>query len=168
MEITADGNFRYIAHLAKEAVTSCVLALMVAAPADSRAGDALPEPVYFDCGCGTIPLGDWCRYGLATYSGAATYSHAFEISDCKSQLVLDLGQLSATAEVRVNGHVVATLIAPPWTCEITPFLKPGKNQLLITIANTLANHYSVGIPTPYAFDSQTRSGLFGPVVLIHT
>ena len=86
----------------------------------------------------------------------------------KSQIALDLGQLNATAEVRVNGHVAATLIAPPWTCEITPFLKPGKNQLLITIANTLANHYSVGIPTPYAFDSQTRSGLFGPVVLIHT
>ena len=168
VEITVDGNYRYKADLAILTGAPCVLALMVEAPVDSRAGDALPEPVHFECGCGTIPLGDWCQYGLATYSGAATYSHAFEISNLKSQIALDLGQLSATAEVRVNGHVASTLIAPPWTCEITPFLKPGKNQLSITIANTLANHYSVGIPTPYAFASQTRSGLFGPVTLITT
>ena len=168
VEITPDGSHRYNAYLTTRAVAPCVLALVVAAPADSRAGDALPEPVCFECGCGTIPLGDWCQQGLATYSGAATYSRSFEVADCNSQLDLALGQLSATAEVRVNGHVAATLIAPPWKCEITPFLKPGKNQLSITIANTLANHYSVGIPTPYAFDSQTRSGLFGPVALITT
>jgi len=168
MEITPDGNYRYQAALIELAKAPCVLALMVAAPADSQAGDALPEPVHFECGSGTIPLGDWCQYGLATYSGTATYSRAFEISHIKSRIVLDLGQLNATAEVRVNGHIAATLIAPPWKCEITPFLKPGKNRLSITVANTLANHYSVGIPTPYAFDSQTRSGLFGPVALITT
>ena len=66
----------------------------------------------------------------------------------------------------MNGEVAATLIAPPWKCDITPFLRIGKNELSITVANTLANHYSVGIPTPYAFDHQTRSGLFGPVSLI--
>ena len=68
--------------------------------------------------------------------------------------------------MEVNGRVAATLIAPPWKCDITPFLRIGKNKLSITVANTLANHYSVGIPTPYAFDHQTPSGLFGPVRLI--
>ena len=66
----------------------------------------------------------------------------------------------------MNGQVAATLIAPPWNCDITGFIKPGENELSITVANTLANHYSVGIPSPYAFDHQTPSGLMGPVRLI--
>jgi hypothetical protein len=51
--------------------------------------------------------------------------------------------------------------------DVTDLLQSGRNNLTIQIANTLANHYSVGIPTPYAFPHQTRSGLFGPVRLIH-
>ncbi len=167
LESLADGSHRYHAAIADPSPDSSLITLRVEAPRESRGGDALPEPVRFDCGAGRIPTGDWCDHGLATYSGAATYSRAFEISNWKSRITLDLGGLSATAEVRVNGKTAATLIAPPWIANLTPFLRPGSNELSITVANTLANHYSVGIPTPYAFPSQTPSGLFGPVVLIH-
>ena len=164
--ISADGLHTYECTLAQPAAAPGVLALSVEAPADSRAGDALPEPVRFGCGTGNLTVGDWCRHGLANYSGTAIYSRTFEISNLNSRITLDLGDLSATARVEVNGREAATLIAPPWKCDITPFLRIGKNELSITVANTLANHYSVGIPTPYAFDHQTPSGLFGPVSLI--
>ena len=166
IESFPDGSLRYHANIKAPTPNSSIITLRVEAPRESRGGDALPEPVRFDCGAGRIALGDWCEHGLATYSGAATYSRTFEISNLKSQIHLDLGQVIASAEVRVNGHRVAVLVAPPWRANITDFIHAGSNELSITVANTLANHYSVGIPTPYAFPSQTPSGLFGPVVLI--
>ncbi len=167
LESLTDGSRRYHAVIADPSPDSSLITLRVEAPIESRGGDALPEPVRFECGAGCIPSGDWCDHGLATYSGAATYSRNVEITAGKSRVLLDLGRVEATAEVRVNGKTAATLIAPPWTVDLTDFLIPGGNELSITVANTLANHYSVGIPTPYAFPSQTPSGLFGPVVLIH-
>ena len=141
--------------------------LRIEAPRESRGGDALVEPVRFSCGHGQVPAGDWREQGMATYSGAATYSRVIEYGQHGQRVTLDLGRVSATAEVRVNGRIAATLVAPPWKCDITSLLQPGANDLSITVANTLANHYSVGFPTPYAFDNQTPSGLFGPVCLIH-
>jgi hypothetical protein len=76
------------------------------------------------------------------------------------------GEVRVTAEVRVNGRTAATLVAAPWQVYLTPHLHPGENELVIAVANTLANHYSAGIPTPYAFPEQTRSGLLGPARLV--
>ena len=164
------GCIRYRAVIESSAAEQQAVAIRVEAPADSHAGDALPEPVSFTCGIGVIHAGDWCAQGLATYSGAVEYkrnAYLTEISPGQS-IHLDLGTVAATAEVRVNGQSAATLVSPPWRCDLTPFLQPGCNTLSITVANTLANHYSVGIPTPYAFVKQTPSGLFGPVTLITT
>ncbi len=166
IEPLSGGCYRYRGVIESPAPTSLAIALRVEAPADSHAGDALPEPVCYACGPARMALGDWCAQGLATYSGAICYSRKIEISHLKSLISLDLGKVSATAEVKVNGQSAATLIAPPWTCDLTPFLHPGENELSITVANTLANHYSVGNPTPYAFPHQTPSGLFGPVTLV--
>lgn len=166
IESLPSGCFRYRGVIASPSQTSVVIALRVEAPADSHAGDALPEPVRYGCGSAQMALGDWCAQGLATYSGAVCYSRKFTIADGATAVSLDLGKVSATAEVRVNGHSVATLLAPPWTCDLSPFLQAGENELTIIVANTLANHYSVGIPTPYAFPHQTPSGLFGPVNLM--
>ena len=164
-----DGRHAYFSELPAPEAECSVLTLRVEAPPESRAGDALPEPVHFQCGPGRIPLGDWSHHGLATYSGMAVYQKEFDAPALPpgSRLVLDLGRLSATAEIRVNGKTAATLIAPPWRCDITPFLVSGKNRLSVTVANTLANQYRVGSPSPYAFEHQTPSGLFGPVQLIH-
>jgi AraC-like DNA-binding protein len=76
------------------------------------------------------------------------------------------GDVSATAEVWVNGIRAGVLAAPPWRLDVTELLQAGAITLVIQVANTLANHYSVGIPSPYAFPQQTRSGLFGPVRLL--
>jgi carbon monoxide dehydrogenase subunit G len=161
------GGIIYQASLPEAVPRPGVIAIHVTAPADSHAGDALPEPVAFTCGPGLMPAGDWCGHGLATYSGVVDYQKSIRLTNVgpAHPVHLDLGVVAATAEVRVNGNSVAILTAPPWNCDLTPFLRPGENQLSIRVANTLANHYSVGIPTPYAFPHQTAAGLLGPVAL---
>ena len=131
--VSADGLHTYECNLAKPAALPGVLALSVDAPADSHAGDALPEPIRFSCETGMLSLGDWCRHGLATYSGAAIYSRAFEISNLNSLITLDLGDLSATAEVRVNGQIAATLIVSPWKFDITPSGLFGPVKILTSL-----------------------------------
>jgi len=166
--VDADGLHHYRASTEHERADPVIIALKVNAPRDSHAGDAIPEPVCFTCGKGRITPGDWCSRGLSTFSGTAIYSRSFETAGQNARISLDLGHVGATAAVRVNGKHVATLLCPPWTCDITDFVVPGKNELSVTVANTLANHYSVGIPSPYAFESQTPSGLFGPVTIQHS
>jgi len=169
VESCGDGCFRYRARLELCLIHAGSVAIRVEAPLDSHAGDALPEPVSFVCGVGSISLGDWCAHGLATYSGAVEYRKTIAMDDPlprDASVWLDLTHVVATAEVRLNGCMVATLITAPWVCDLSDFLQNGENELSITVANTLANHYSVGIPTPYAFTSQTPCGLFGPVHLI--
>lgn len=163
-----DGCCEYRAFGADPVPHPVTAALRVEAPLESRAGDALPEPVRFECGAGRLPAGDWCAHGLAVYSGIGVYRRPFHLAGMPAgqRVILDLGDVAATAEVRVNGHSAATLIAPPWRVDLTRWVSPGDHVLEIRVANTLANHYSVGIPTPYAFPSQTRSGLMGPVRLL--
>jgi hypothetical protein len=143
------------------------LAIRVEAEREFRAGDVLPEPVRFDCGMGLLPLGDWCAHGLAVYSGTGDYEKTFLFQPQPSggKVLLDLGDVAATAEVLVNGISAGVLSAPPWRVDVTELLQAGVNTLTVRVANTLANHYSVGIPSPYAFPHQTRSGLFGPIRL---
>jgi hypothetical protein len=161
----SDGSFHFHATVNDVNPRPVKVAIRVEAPPEFRAGDALPEPVCLVCGAGELPLGDWCEYGLGTYSGQGEYSTAFQVEAdaAGGSVMLDLGDVAATAEICVNGKPVATLVAPPWYADITAQVRPGTNTVAIRVANTLANHYSVGIPTPYAFPAQTRSGLIGPV-----
>ena len=75
---------------------------------------------------------------------------------------LDLGEVAASAEVRVNGKVAGILAAPPWKIDVSGFVKSGENRIEVLVCNTLANHY-VTIPTHYR--GATVSGLLGPVVI---
>jgi len=164
----ADGTLIYHLDVPQPSPDPVVVAVRTEPTPASFGGDALPEPILLDCGAGRIPLGDWSAFGLATYSGAACYSRIVELDSAQAagRPVLDLGGVAATAAVRVNGQYLASLIAPPWQVDLAGHVQPGPNCIEIEVANTLANHYSVGIPTPYVFPGQTVSGLLGPVRLI--
>ena len=126
-------------------------------------GATLLEPIKLDCGIGRFGLGDWSENeGLASYSGGAWYRKCIHIPAGK-KVVLDLGTLTASAELKVNGATVGIKVAPPWTFDISRFVKPGDNHLEILVYNTLANHYCT-VPTKYR--GSARSGLLGPVQLI--
>jgi hypothetical protein len=78
------------------------------------------------------------------------------------QVTLNLGNVVASAEVRVNGQPVGIKVSPPWSLDITNFAKPGENRIEILGCNTVANHYTT-IPTRYR--GSAVSGLLGPVTL---
>lgn len=142
-----------------------VLALRVEHPAGCYGGTVLPEPVAFECGPGVLGAGDWSqRGGLECYSGGMWYRQTVRVS--KEQLagavVLDLGSVVASAEVRVNGEPAGVRVAPPWRWDVTDLLRPGDNRLEVLVYNTLANHYRT-IPTRYG--GSPVSGLLGPAVL---
>jgi hypothetical protein len=114
------------------------------------------------------------------YSGSATYSKRFQISDLKSQIHLDLGTVHAIAKVRLNGKEIATLWKEPYTTDITPALRQGTNTLEIEIINSWHNRLVGDLQsgsTPASFTTHNKhhagtplqpSGLLGPVRLIHS
>jgi len=126
------------------------------------AGAAFPEPIQLECAPGRMAAGDWSGIeGLLSYSGGAWYRKSVEIPAAK-EVVLDLGNVAASAEVLVNGKKAGVRVAPPWRFDISGLVKPGKNWIEVLVCNTLANHYTT-VPTQYR--GSTTSGLLGPVRL---
>jgi len=126
------------------------------------AGAALIEPIKLECGSGQIAVGDWSKLdGLLSYSGGAWYRKKVSIPKA-DRVILNLGNVAASAEVLVNGRVAGIRVAPPWTVDITRLVKPGENRIEVLVCNTLANHYTT-VPTSYR--GSTLSGLLGPVKL---
>jgi hypothetical protein len=142
------------------------IALRVEQEPGTYAGSVFDEPVTFECDEGVIPLGDWSRQGLATYSGIGVYRTEFTLAEVHHghRVQLDLGDVKTVAEVFVNGQPAGVRMARPFRVEITNLVHEGANRLEIKVANTLANHMST-YPTIYVFEGQTTSGLLGPVEL---
>ena len=135
-------------------------------PDPGAAGAAFFDgPVKLQCAQGLMPEGDWSAFGAVKYySGAMKYSKSVDIKKWdypySAGVVLDLGDVDATCEVRVNGELAGILIGKPYSVDITPYLRSGANDLEVLVYSSLANHYSA-IPSPYR--GTPRAGLIGPV-----
>ena len=145
----------------------CKIALRVEQRPGCYAGAAIPEPVAFECKPASISLGDWCDYALESYSGGAVYHKQFNLDErhLEGKVLLDLGRVHTTTGVRVNGHEAGVGLGRPYCFDITEHVRAGSNDLEVTVYNTLANHYSIGIPSRFVYEGQTVSGLLGPVEL---
>lgn len=55
--------------------------------------------------------------------------------------VLDLGDVRDLVAVNVNGRHLRTLWKPPYRVALGDALKPGKNELELTVANTWINRF---------------------------
>ena len=160
-----DGAVEYTATVAQPNPLATKVALRVAQERCCYGGAALPEPIALDCGPGQMALGDWSQTGaLADYSGGAWYRKTVTLTaeQTKGRVMLDLGKVAATAEVLINGKKAGVKITPPWTLDVSEFVKPGENRVEILVYNTLANHYGT-IPTHYR--GSPESGLIGPVTI---
>jgi hypothetical protein len=97
------------------------------------------------------------------YSGEVTYEKTFELPILKhgSSAVLDFGQgtlvpmpdplptfnmraylespVREAADVYVNGQHAGVVWHPPYSLDVTPFLKPGQTHLRIVVGNTAIN-----------------------------
>jgi hypothetical protein len=116
--------------------------------------------------------------GVKYFSGTGTYQKTFTMPGKRKGVhyVLDLGQVRELAEVSLNGKKLGTVWTPPFTLDVTRALKPGKNELKVTVANLWVNRligdaqpdaktkYTFTIIPTYRPDAPLRdSGLLGPV-----
>ncbi len=122
----------------------------------------LCEPVKLETGAGLMGSRDWAKTGaLKYYSGGMYYRKQIDIQQVAgNKILLDLGNVTASCELKINEQAVGILMSPPYTIDITPYVKPGTNNVEILVYSTLSNHYQT-IPTPYRGDAE--AGLIGPV-----
>lgn len=74
------------------------------------------------------------------FSGTAEYSTSFDLKkqDAKDYL-LDLGKVDESAKVTVNGKEAGLVWSLPFNINIGKYLKPGRNEIKIEVANLMAN-----------------------------
>ena len=143
-----------------------VVALQILPDEGADGAAVFRAPVPLHCGRGVMEAGDWSKVGaLRYYSGGMYYRKTISLTaeQIAQGVRLDLGTVSATCEVKVNGQDAGTYIYAPYQAKITSLVHPGENQIEILVYSTLANHYQT-IPTPYKGDPE--AGLIGPVELI--
>ena len=117
--------------------------------------------------------------GIKYFSGTATYTKDFTLSERPEYLMLDLGNVQNIAEVIVNGHPVRTLWKIPYKVEITDYVTLGTNSLEVRVTNLWPNRLIRDAQLPegerlthitYPFygpnDPLRPSGLIGPVTLV--
>jgi hypothetical protein len=77
------------------------------------------------------------------FSGTAVYQTTFDATKmptAETPLLLDLGEVSQIARVRLNGKDLGAILMPPFRVPLTAdVLKPNKNTLEVEVTNTGAN-----------------------------
>ena len=68
--------------------------------------------------------------------------------------------------MKVNGQSAGIRGWAPYRFDITSLVQAGENELEVTVANALANHYEAFTPGVHVYEWQTESGLFGPVRIL--
>jgi len=159
-----------------------------------------PWNVYFPAGWGApdyaifAELESWTEHenpGIRNFSGTACYKKEFVMPRQwfgeGRKIYLDLGNLWALGEVKINSRSLGIVWKPPYQIEITKSAKAGRNKLEIEITNTWANRLvgdaqlppdqrycrtnitHSGTPgKPWKAISLRQSGLLGPVELVQT
>lgn len=98
---------------------------------------------------------------LADFSGNIKYQGILNIqSPCN--LILDLGQVGETAELYINNHKVGSRIIPPYTFDISDFVKTGENEITVITANTNVFQYRDDFSKYLLIEA---SGVLGPITL---
>ena len=101
--------------------------------------------------------------GRKNFTGRGTYRmkfrmpESYETGAAFGRLLLDLGGVCEIAHVWLNGTDCGVLFWAPYCLDVTDSVRPGDNEVLIEVRNTMANRLEhAGRP----------SGLLGPVRLM--
>ena len=104
--------------------------------------------------------------GVKHFSGTATYRKTFDLpADALAggqRLTLDLGDVRATADVRLNGHPLGILWSPPFRVDISNAAKVGRNELSIEVTNVWRNRLIGDLQLPRE-KRICRTNLFGKI-----
>lgn len=131
-------------------------------------GHVLRKP--FTADMGKVSLQDWRAVpALQNFAGTATYRRTVSVNagwlQQGSRVTLDLGAVHDMATVSINGKVLPPAITAPFKVDLTGLLKPGPNDLAVTIANTPQNAMLDPKAPGYKMLKAAPAGLVGPVVL---
>ena len=80
---------------------------------------------------------------IRAYSGIATYTKNFTVSADllarNQEVTLDLGKVSDSAQVFINGQEVGTTWLAPFALNVSTYLQAGENVLTVKVANSWSN-----------------------------
>jgi hypothetical protein len=88
---------------------------------------------------------DWSKspvQAIRHYSGTAVYNNTFELAADAingKALYLNLGGVSVSAKITVNGQDLGVVWRKPFQVDISKAVKPGKNELNIEVVNLWPN-----------------------------
>lgn len=101
-------------------------------------GPFIPSPVTIDS------LVDWTTLSdtaVAAFSGKGTYTTSFQLpASSAKEYLLQLDKVYESAHVWINGQDAGIMWSIPFSLRIGQYLKPGKNEIRIEVANLMANH----------------------------
>lgn len=136
----------------------------------------LEEAVRIHCnGVSQAPLKSWLEWDLHQYSGYVDYTTVFKVDRISGPMVLDLGEVSYTAKLWLNGKEVGARLWPPFRFEVGDYLHEGENNLKIRVGNLVQNEMTLfrdqGLMTYWGFTGEPMledldAGLKGPVRLL--
>jgi hypothetical protein len=122
-------------------------------------GDFLLKPLKqgFEIANGKLSgLGSWKDKGYPFYSQKVSYSQVFSLPDKDSHYLVKLDKWNGTlAEVAVNGTNAGLIAYPPYQLDISSFLKPGDNEIKITVIGSNKNSFGY-------FYRPMKKGIIGP------
>lgn len=99
-----------------------------------------------------LPAGDWGAAGYPRFCGTAVYRQSVFLPDLPSggsvQLVVDAH--GGRVALAVNSCPAGGPVAAPCVFELTGALRPGANQLALSVTNTLASRLAGGVPSGLA------------------
>ncbi|WP_197231693.1 glycosyl hydrolase [Novipirellula artificiosorum] len=86
---------------------------------------------------------DFNQQSIKYYSGIARYETSFNVPDSWMAegrgIQLDLGNVWTVGRVRINGNAWSVRWKPPYSLDVSAWIQPGKNQLVVEVANTWSN-----------------------------
>ncbi len=162
-EIKDCGVNRYAVTLPARAERCEQVVFSVATQYGRQGTAAIAEPVKISTGEGLLAAGDWSQAGaLKYYSGGMIYRKNIVLPEGVNpkRVMLDLGSVVATCEIKINGKAAGVKMSPPYSVDITQYLRAGENEVEVLVYSTLANHYQTQ-PTPYR--GEPTAGILGPV-----
>lgn len=104
----------------------------------------------------TVPVcrlsGYWTDAGYPYLSGKAIYSQSFDWIPIKAEgnsdeisVELQLENIRETARLKLNGKDVGVRLWPPYSWDVSDWIRPGINKIELQVANTLENIYGKSV-----------------------
>jgi hypothetical protein len=110
-------------------------------------------------------LGPWNEQGMPFYSQGMAYSTRFDVEKPGTYEVRLPAWYGSVAKVLVNGQEAGYILAPPWSLDVSRWIKAGNNQVEVvvigTLKNTLGPHHgkpALGTAWPAMFTKGPQPG----------